>query len=87
MTGDHQHPKVPMDKVLANELEIIGSHGMQAFKYPEMLEMIINGKLNPKKLIERTITLEESTSALPKMDRFENKGILVINSFSQISKY
>ncbi|MCK5210159.1 MAG: zinc-binding dehydrogenase, partial [Cyclobacteriaceae bacterium] len=84
MTGDHQHPKVPMDKVLANELEIIGSHGMQAFKYPEMLEMIINGKLNPQKLIERTITLEESTSALPRMDRFENIGILVINSFSQM---
>ena len=81
MTGEHQHPKVPMDRVLANELEIIGSHGMQAFKYPEMLEMIKNGKLNPQKLIERTITLEESTTALPKMDRFDNIGILVINSF------
>jgi alcohol dehydrogenase len=81
MTGAHQHPKVPMDKVLANELEIIGSHGMQAFKYPEMLDMIKNGKLMPQKLIERTISLEESTSALPNMDRFENKGILVINSF------
>ena len=81
MTGEHQHPKVPMDKVLANELEIIGSHGMQAFKYPEMLDMIKRGKLKPQNLIERTITLEESTSALTKMDSFENKGILVINSF------
>lgn len=81
MTGGHQNPKIPMDKVIANELEIIGSHGMQAFKYPEMLDMIKNGKLNPKKLIERTITLEESIIALPEMDKFENKGILVINSF------
>jgi alcohol dehydrogenase len=40
MTGDHRHPKVPMDKVMANELEIIGSHGMQAFRYTEMFEMI-----------------------------------------------
>ena len=32
MTGDHKHPKIPMDKVVANELEIIGSHGMQAFR-------------------------------------------------------
>ena len=79
--GDHQHPKVPMDKVIANELEIIGSHGMQAFKYPEMLEMIKNGKLKPQKLVERTITLEESTKALPEMDKFENRGILVINKF------
>ena len=81
MTGNHQHPKVPMDKVLANELEIIGSHGMQAFKYPEMLEMIKSGKLNPEKLIEKTITLEEATIVLPNMNKFENKGILVINSF------
>jgi alcohol dehydrogenase len=70
-----------MDKVLANELEIIGSHGMQAFKYPEMLDMIKRGKLKPQNLIEKTITLEESTSALTRMDSFENKGILVINSF------
>ncbi|MGY8916551.1 MAG: zinc-binding dehydrogenase, partial [Flavobacteriales bacterium] len=81
MTGDHQHPKVPMDKILANELEIIGSHGMQAFKYPEMLDMIKNGKLHPDRLIEKTITLEEATIALPHMNKFENKGVLVINSF------
>ena len=81
MTGKHQHPAVPMDKVIAGELEIIGSHGMQAHKYPEMLEMIKNGKLDPRKLIERTISLEESTTALPAMDRFESKGVLVINAF------
>lgn len=81
MTGNHQHPKVPMDKVLANELEIIGSHGMQAFKYPEMLDMIKHGKLQPEKIIEKTITLEEATVALPNMDKFENRGVLVINSF------
>lgn len=81
MTGDNKHPKVPMDAVIANELEIIGSHGMQAFKYSEMLEMIKNGKLNPQKLIERTISLENAITALPNMDKFENKGALVINSF------
>ena len=59
MTGDHQHVKIPMDKVIANELEILGSHGMQAYKYPEMLNMIKNGKLHPEKLIEKTITLKK----------------------------
>ena len=81
MTGNHQHAKVPMDKVLAKELEIIGSHGMQAYKYPDMLNMIKNGKLQPEKLIEKTISLEEACSALPNMDLFENKGVLVIDSF------
>lgn len=81
MTGDHKHPKVPMDKVLADELEIIGSHGMQAFKYPEMLEMIKNGKLKPEKLVEKTISLEDVVTALPNMDKFEHKGVMVIDRF------
>ena len=81
MTGDHQHPKVPMDRVLADELEIIGSHGMQAFRYPLMLDMIKKDVLQPKKLIEKTINLQEAATALPQMDQFENKGVLVIDSF------
>jgi len=81
MTGDHQHPRIPMDLVIANELEIFGSHGMQAFKYPEMLEMIKCGKLQPQKLIENTISLKDAISALPNMDKFRHKGVSVINSF------
>ncbi len=81
MTGDHQHPKIPMDQVLANELEVIGSHGMQAHRYPEMLEMIKNGKLKPEKLIGKTISLDEVVTELPNMNKFEDHGITVINSF------
>jgi len=81
MTGDHQHPKVPMDQVLANELEIIGSHGMQAYKYPEMLEMIKNEKLQPEKLIGKTISLDQAALSLPNMNNFKNKGVTVIDSF------
>ena len=81
MTDSHRHPQIPMDQVLANELEILGSHGMQAHRYPDMLEMIRSGKLKPEKLIERTITLQEATTALPNMNTFENTGVLVINSF------
>ena len=81
MTGDHQDTKVPMDKVLANELEIVGSHGMQAHKYPELLEMIKTGKLHPEKLIEKTISLKESTLALTNMNKFDHKGVWVIDSF------
>ncbi len=81
VTGDHVHPKVPMDKVIANELEIVGSHGMQAHRYPEMLTMIEKGQLQPEKLIDRTVSLEEATQLLPKMNDFQHKGIMVINAF------
>jgi alcohol dehydrogenase len=81
MTGDHQHPKVPMDKVIAHELEIIGSHGMQAFRYVEMFKMIKSGKLKPELLVGKTIPLDEAPHALMNMDKFENTGVTVINRF------
>ena len=81
MAGDHKDPRIPMGKVIANELEILGSHGMQAYKYPEMMEMIKTGKLAPQRLIEKTISLEESISALPIMDQYQGNGVTVINEF------
>jgi len=80
-TGDHKHPKIPMDKVVAHELEILGSHGMQAFRYIEMFEMIKSGKLKPELLVGKTISLNEVPEALMNMDKFENVGVTVINSF------
>ena len=81
MEAEHRHPIIPMDKVIANELEILGSHGMQAFKYAEMLEMIRQGKLEPNKLIGKTISLEESLHELTDMNNFRGVGISVIDSF------
>ncbi|MEM6769585.1 MAG: zinc-dependent alcohol dehydrogenase family protein [Bacteroidota bacterium] len=81
MTGPSQHPRIPMDQVIAHELEILGSHGMQAHKYGEMLRMIKHGRLAPEKLLERTVSLAESVQLLPQMDRFDNKGVIVINAF------
>jgi len=81
MVADHRHPAVPMDKVIANELEILGSHGMQAHKYSALLAMIQAGKLFPEKLIGKTISLDESLDELANMDRFSGTGVTVIDSF------
>lgn len=81
MLDEHAHPKIPMDKVIAHELQILGSHGMQAFRYEALLEMIRVGKLAPQRLIGRTIGLDDAPAALMAMDRFEGTGISVITSF------
>ena len=81
MLADHSTPAVPMSKVIANELEILGSHGMQTHRYGAMLEMIKSGKLAPEKLIGRRITLEESVQALINMDKFEGVGVTVVTEF------
>ncbi|MEO6655949.1 MAG: zinc-dependent alcohol dehydrogenase family protein [Pyrinomonadaceae bacterium] len=79
-SGRHQTP-VPIDKIIARELEIIGSHGMQAHRYPEMLEMIRVGKLEPQKLIGMTVSLEESVNVLTNMNSFKGTGVTVVDSF------
>ena len=70
-----------MDRVVANELEIVGSHGMQAFRYEAVFEMIKAGKVQPEKMIGKTISLEEAPEALMNMNKFENLGVTVINKF------
>lgn len=79
MTGDHQHPKIPMDHVIAHELEILGSHGMQAYAYEPMLAMIVTGKLQPQKLVGKRISLAEAPAELAAMDSFPGTGITVID--------
>ena len=57
MLGAHADPPVPMGLVIAKELQVMGSHGMQAHRYGAMLDLILTGRLQPSRLIDRTIPL------------------------------
>ena len=81
MLADHATPKVPMANVIANELEILGSHGMQAFRYQPMLAMIEAGRLKPDLLVGRRIALIEAPEALTSMDSFKGVGVTVVDRF------
>ena len=81
MLGDHATPPVPMDRVIAWELEIRGSHGMQAHRYDAMLAMVLSGRLAPDRLVGREISLEQSIEALMRMDSFQSVGATVVTRF------
>jgi alcohol dehydrogenase len=80
VAGDSDAP-LPMGQVLSRELEIVGSHGMQAHRYGELLEMIRVGRLDPRKLIGKTVSLEESLAELEGMDTYPGPGVTVIDRF------
>jgi alcohol dehydrogenase len=82
LLGDQAEPALPMGKVIAYELELFGSHGMQAHAYPEILDMIAAGKLPLGKLIGRRITLDEAGAALTSLDSSPGKGITLIDRFA-----
>ena len=81
LAGSETDPQIPMHLVIAKELEILGSHGMQAHAYPELMQLILDGKMDPEKLIGRKINLEEAVQTLMRMDTFEENGMVLINQF------
>jgi len=78
MAGTEANPPLPMGEVIAKELQLIGSHGMQAHQYPAMLEWISSGKMHPEKLLGSIITLEEGCRELTDLNSFRNTGVTVI---------
>ncbi|MEM8775497.1 MAG: zinc-dependent alcohol dehydrogenase family protein [Pseudomonadota bacterium] len=81
LLAEESDTPLPMAQVIANELEIYGSHGMQAHRYTDMMGMITSGQLSPEKLIGAHLTLEQSIAALTNMDRFETTGVGIITQF------
>jgi alcohol dehydrogenase len=67
MFGDSALAAMPMDAVIAGELEILGSHGMAAHEYPSMLGAVVSGDFRPVELVGRTIALDEVPAALAAM--------------------
>lgn len=66
--GGDANPEIPMDLVIARELELYGSHGMATHEYGAMLAVIGSGVVDPGRLVSQTITLDEAPAALMAMD-------------------
>jgi alcohol dehydrogenase len=68
-----------MDRVIGHELAMLGSHGMAAHSYPELLGLISAGRLDPRRLVTRELALDEAGDALAEVGR--RPGIAVVTSF------
>ncbi|MEU3936936.1 zinc-dependent alcohol dehydrogenase family protein [Streptomyces sp. NPDC029044] len=73
---------VPMARVIALELELLGSHGMAAHSYPPMLELVRSGVLRPDLLVTSTIGLADVPGALAAMGTAPGAGATVIEPWS-----
>jgi alcohol dehydrogenase len=69
LLGPSSTPPLPMDQVVAKELEIYGSHGMPAADYAAMLELVAAGTLRPDLLVGKVIGLAAAGEALAALDR------------------
>ena len=71
-------PPVPMARVIAAELELVGSHGMAAHAYPAMLADIVDGTLQPQRLVTHRLPLAGAPAALAALDQQPCDGITMI---------
>lgn len=69
---------MPMARVIAWELDLLGSHGMAAADYPEMLALVASGVLNPSLLVKREVNLEVGAQALADLNNQQQGGITII---------
>jgi alcohol dehydrogenase len=81
MAAESKNTALPMGWVMFNELELIGSHGMQAHAYGPMLDMIVSKRLLPARLISHTVSLEDSLRVLQSMGDTPPTGVVVIDQF------
>ncbi len=82
MIGDDVAPPIPMWRLHALEIELYGSHGMQAHRYPDMLAMVADGRLKPERLVTSHLSLSEGAQLLMAMNDFPGPGVAVVNNFS-----
>ncbi len=78
LLGAASTPPIPMDLVIARELEIYGSHGMAAREYPSMLALVADRTLRPDLLLGQVIGLEDAALALAAMDRPSSSGGMTV---------
>jgi alcohol dehydrogenase len=72
-------PVMPLDRILAWELDILGSHGMSAADYPGMLDLVAHGDLRPQDLLGGAVSLERGAQLLPRLDQSGSVGITVVH--------
>jgi alcohol dehydrogenase len=82
LLGDQVDPPVPMTRVIGWELQLFGSHGMQAHRYDDMLRLIVSGRIDPAALVDRHIGLGEAPTALMDMPNVQGSGVTVITNFT-----
>ena len=81
MTGSAADTPVPWGKLIGQELEVVGSHGMQAHEYDDMLRAVEAGFVDPASLVRQTVGLEEGVEILMGMNTYDLLGVAVIDAF------
>ncbi|HBD11079.1 MAG TPA: alcohol dehydrogenase [Porticoccaceae bacterium] len=78
-TQDEQgYVSLPVDVMVARELEFVGTIGMQPQRYPSMLNMVETGKLTPGKMVTNVVSIDEAANVITSMGSYGTVGTTVV---------
>jgi alcohol dehydrogenase len=81
MLGADRVARMPMARVISHELTLRGVHGMAVQHYPELVQAVATGELDPGRLIGSRITLDAVPAELAAMSTYGQRGMSVVTRF------
>lgn len=72
---------LPVDTMTFKEISFIGSLGCPPASYAGMLGLIAEGRLEPKRLVTKTVSIDDTSDVLASMSEYGTMGFQVITSW------
>ncbi|HSF86747.1 MAG TPA: alcohol dehydrogenase catalytic domain-containing protein [Acidimicrobiia bacterium] len=69
--------EIPLNRLMRNELEIIGSHGMAAAGFPELISLVASRRLDPAALVTDRVELATGIDHLRHMPQRPGRVVLI----------
>jgi D-arabinose 1-dehydrogenase-like Zn-dependent alcohol dehydrogenase len=72
---------LPIDVMMIKELEFLGAFGMAGQRFGTMLAMVEAGRLDPGRIVSKTVNLEGAGGVLADMADYGTLGVVVVDEF------
>lgn len=77
---EHSNPTIPLlETIYYRQLQLMGSRGLPAHRFPALFTMLSAGRINMEKLVRNRISLEGVSEVLHQMDTHEDVGITLVD--------
>ena len=81
LVGEDSPTPLHLDRVVAYELEVIGSHGIARASFSEIFDLVLNSGIDLSALVNHEVTLDQGAHRLQTFDEHREPGVAVISSF------
>jgi len=68
----------PISRVIRDELEVLGVHGLSASRVPQVLDLVASGQFDPTAVVTQRLGIDDIPEALPAMGRFATSGVSLV---------